>query len=137
MKLRRLVFVAVHPPGEQIEKHPQEVKVQTGHVGDLEYGANSEEKTTTTNIIRKLTTNNKTTNNKTTTSTPFRCKVCCRGDDVILCLHQDRDLAAAGGLEDPGQQLHRVLQDVGRAHVDLCHHHKHGNTQRQGKSKML
>ena len=82
---------------------------------------------------------NDTINFKITLHTyiPLRSEVSSGCDDVILPLHQDRYFPAARRLQDTGEQLHGLLQDIRRAHVDLCHHHKHGNTESQCQAKVL
>ena len=68
---------------------------------------------------------------------PGRREVCSWGDDIITWLDKDGDLPAARGFEDPGQQVHRVLEDVGWTHVNLGHNHKHGDIESQSKSQVL
>ena len=62
---------------------------------------------------------------------PLRSEIGSRCDDIILGLDKDGNLSAAGGFQDTHEQFHRLLENVGRAHVDLCHHHKHGDTESQ------
>ena len=68
---------------------------------------------------------------------PFRREVSCRDDHVIPVVDQNGNLAAARGLEDSLQQLQRVVEDVGRTHVNLGDHHKHGNVQRKRQAEVL
>lgn len=38
---------------------------------------------------------------------------------------------------NPSVALTTTLEDVGWTHVDLCHHHEHGNVQRQGQAQVF
>lgn len=68
---------------------------------------------------------------------PLRLEAARGVDHVVLRLDQHWHFLTSGGLEDAMQQLERRFQHIGRAHVDLCHHHKHGFVQGQCQTQML
>lgn len=94
--------------GEEVEELPHELQILPSHVGNLEDRADT-----------------------------LRDKVSAHGDDVIARVDKQGDLPAAGGLEDLGELLQGLLEDVGGAHVNLGHHDEHGDVQGQGQSEVF
>ncbi len=68
---------------------------------------------------------------------PLRGEVGGGCDDIILGLDEDGDLPTARRFKDPHQELHCLLEHVWGAHVNLCHHHKHRDTEGKGQTKMF
>jgi hypothetical protein len=56
---------------------------------------------------------------------------------LYLYLFYRLHLAAARALQYLDEQLERLLQHVGRTHVDLGDHYKYGHTQGQSQPEVL
>lgn len=94
--------------GEYVEERADEVEVLARHVGHHEDGADA-------------------------LADELRGRV----DALLAVADEGGYLAGAGRLHDLGDLRHRLGQDVGRADVDLGHHHHDGHVERQRDAQVL
>ena len=68
---------------------------------------------------------------------PFRDEVGCSDYHVVDCGDQHWNFVAAGRFQNLLEQLHRRIEHIGWAHVDLRYHNEHRDVECKRKPKVL